>query len=124
MTAYERGRATLTREDEVWVLTLTGEHDVATAPELEHEMEQIEASGTSVVIDLTEASFIDSQVIAWLLRWSKRAASSTHLRLAVATGGDGSIAKRLIDLVGIADHLPCHRAKAEAVAHLSSMAPA
>jgi anti-anti-sigma factor len=120
MTAYEHGKARLTREDEIWVLALTGEHDLATAPELEREMKQVEASGTSVVIDLTEASFIDSQIISWLLRWSERAAVSSHLRLAVATGGDGSITKRLIDLVGIADKLPCHETRADAVATLGS----
>ena len=48
-------------EASLWVLRLVGEHDLSTAPLVEAAFEPIEASGTTVVVDLTETSFIDFQ---------------------------------------------------------------
>lgn len=120
MTTYEPGATTLTRTGEVWTLTLTGEHDLTTVESLDDDMEQIAASGTSVVIDLSPATFIDSQVIAWLLRWWKRSLDSTHLQLAVATGEGGTPATRLFELVDLADALSCYPTAAAALHHLQT----
>ena len=111
------GDTTWTRLEEGWLLTLTGEHDLTTARELEHQMQQVSASSAkaSVVIDLSKAAFIDYQVIAWLVRWSDHARRSGDLRVSVATG-EVSAARRLIDLVGSAGLVPCHATTAEAFA--------
>lgn len=78
MTTFEPGATTLRREGDVWTLSLTGEHDLTTVEGLDEDMERIAESGTRVVIDLSQAQFIDSRVIAWLLRWWKRSLESTH----------------------------------------------
>jgi anti-anti-sigma factor len=98
------------------MLTLTGEHDLTTVPELEHQMRQVCASSAhaSVLIDLNDVAFIDCQVIGWLVRWCEHGRRSTSLRLCVATG-DASVAQRLIDLLGLDRLAPCRTSKAEAV---------
>lgn len=108
MTTYEPGAATLTYQGAIWMLAVTGEHDLTTTKQLDEEMQQVAASGTSVVIDLSQATFIDSQVIAWLVRWWKRSAESTHLHLAIATGEEPSPVTRLLDLFDLTDTLPCY----------------
>ncbi len=120
MTAQEPGRTSLTRNGAIWVLALTGEHDITTRERLDEEMERIAASGTSVVIDLSRATFIDSQVIAWLVRWWERSRESTHLHVAIATGDGESPATRLLDLVGLADTLPCYSNAPGALRHLNA----
>jgi hypothetical protein len=59
----------------------------------------------SVLIDLTDAAFIDCQVIGWLVRWCEHGRRSANFRVCVATG-DASVAKRLIDLLGLAELAP------------------
>jgi anti-anti-sigma factor len=118
MNPTEYGATTLTNQDGTWVLTLEGEHDLTTVPRLEHQMEQVCSSGTSVVVDLTRATFIDCRVVGWLLRWSERARRIEHLHLAVAIGQDGSFAKRVIDLLNATEAIPCRATKAQALVSL------
>ena len=118
MNREEHGTTKLASQDGTWVLTLEGEHDLTTVPRLEHQMEQVCASGTSVVIDLTRVTFIDCQVVRWLLRWSERARRIGHLDLAVAIGADGSCAKRLIDLLNATETIPCQTTMTEALVSL------
>jgi anti-anti-sigma factor len=102
------------------VFTLNGEHDISTAPDLERTLAEVAASGTSIVIDLSEAAFIDSQVVGWLVRWSQRAADRPNLHVAISIGTDGAFAKRVIDLLGLTARLPCHPSKTDAVRHLAA----
>lgn len=53
--------------DSLWVLELAGEHDLSTAPRIAAAFDRITETGTTVVVDLSEASFIDSTVIRTLL---------------------------------------------------------
>lgn len=120
MTTHDPGTTMLTRDGQIWMLTLTGDHDLTTTRGLDEEMERIAASGTSVVIDLSGATFIDSQVIAWLVRWWRRSLESTHLHLAISTGEAASPVTRLFDLVKLADTLPCHSTREAALHHLGA----
>jgi anti-anti-sigma factor len=102
---------------DTWVLTLSGEHDLATVPELNGHMEDALRSDAPVVIDLTAATFLDCQVIGWLARWSQRAAERDQVQPAVVVGADGSAAARLFDVLDIAESIPitCVATKAEAL---------
>ena len=51
----------------VWVLTLHGEHDVSTEPSLAEELERVAAAGGPVVVDLSDAQFIDSSILRVLV---------------------------------------------------------
>jgi anti-sigma B factor antagonist len=76
----------------VAVLTLSGEHDLSTAPELG---EALARPGACVVVDLSATSFIDSSVLAALL-----AASRSADALSVVAP-DGGFCRRVIRLTGI-----------------------
>jgi anti-sigma B factor antagonist len=54
--------------DDAYIVSLGGEIDLYTAPQLEHALQQLMASGARrVVIDLGGAAFIDSTVLGVLL---------------------------------------------------------
>jgi anti-sigma B factor antagonist len=61
------------RIDDVLVETVTGESDVATAPELRERLLTQEADGVlPIVVDLTGVSFIDSTDLGRLVRAYRR----------------------------------------------------
>ncbi len=56
-----------------FVVSVRGEADMHTAPELEQELlEVLELGGSSVVVDLAEVGFVDSTVLGLLLRYQPR----------------------------------------------------
>jgi anti-anti-sigma factor len=98
------------------MLTLTGEHDLTTAPELEHQLQQVcdSSAHACVLIDLSDAAFIDCQVMGWLARWCEHGRRSANFRVCVATG-NASVAKRLIDLLDLDEIAPCRAGRSEAL---------
>jgi anti-anti-sigma factor len=63
----------LTHRDGCSQLSLAGELDMATMAELDRASAGLPLSGGgTTVVDLARASFVDSSVIAWLLRLSRR----------------------------------------------------
>jgi anti-anti-sigma factor len=80
----------------LWVLALTGEHDLVTADTLAAAFSRIEQSGTTVVLDLSEATFIDSTTLGAILNADRR---GENLLLVAPNGGP---ARRLLDLVNVA----------------------
>jgi anti-sigma B factor antagonist len=82
----------------VWVLTMHGEHDVSTEPSLAEELERVTAAGGPVVIDLSDAEFIDSTILGALVSAAGRSgddevavvapAGREPLRLVRLTGAD------------------------------------
>ena len=101
-----------------FVITLTGEADLHTAPELDRALQGVIAlGGTSVAVDLGDVSFVDSTALGVLLRHQPRFTSRGGdlvlvtqdrrvLRTFEITGLDRifSIEKRLAD--GVAAILP------------------
>jgi anti-anti-sigma factor len=73
------------------VITLRGEHDIATAPMLEEAI--LDAHGVGpVIIDLTDAAFIDSVIITLIVRQSNPDDhASAWCRLAVVTPPEGFV---------------------------------
>lgn len=60
-------------EDGTAVLTVAGEADLYTAPELKEELlGVIEAGASNVIVDLTDASFVDSTTLGVLISAVKR----------------------------------------------------
>ena len=56
-----------------FVVSVSGEVDLHTAPEMERELvEVLQLGGNSVVVDLAEVGFIDSTVLGLLLRYKPR----------------------------------------------------
>lgn len=96
--------------DSLWVLKLAGEHDLSTAPAIEAALERIAESGTTVVADFSEASFIDSTVIRTLLRSVERGENL----LLVVQPKPGAVS-RALELTGMSTLLPVFGTRAEAL---------
>lgn len=59
--------------ENAFIVTLTGEADLHTAPELERALQGTVGLGaTAVAVDLAEVSFVDSTTLGVLLRYQKR----------------------------------------------------
>jgi anti-anti-sigma regulatory factor len=105
----------------VWVVSLHGPHAQATIARLDAEIERVVATGTTIVLDLTDLTFIDGHLVAAILRWANRAQLSDHEALAVVAGEAPSVAGRGFNIVlGSSARLPCFATKDEALAALSA----
>jgi anti-anti-sigma factor len=87
------------------VVRLEGGHDVSSAVSLARELEEVFESGADVIIDLSDAEFIDSSILGVLVNAHRVAESSAHVGL-VVVAPPGSPAAKLFDLVGAGDFIP------------------
>jgi anti-anti-sigma regulatory factor len=92
----------------LWVLNLVGEHDLLHGTAYRPAFRPIHASGTTVV-DLSEASFVDSTVVNSL---TQRARDSETLLLVAPKN---SAVRRTLDLVGITNLLSTFETREEAL---------
>jgi len=86
----------------VWLLSLHGEHDIATQPSLREQLGHVRAAGGPIVVDLSGAGFVDSTIIGALLDGADDGSAVS------VVAPPGSAARRLADLVRLADALPVH----------------
>src|SRR5205085_9295160 len=68
---------------DLWVVALVGEHDLSTADVIKERLTDVHSQGTRVILDLSQASFVDTSVIAVIVRERERAASSEEDALVV-----------------------------------------
>ncbi len=86
------------------LVTLRGEHDVSTAPRIRDAAAV--SDGLPLVIDLTEATFLDSSVLGVLLGASEASAQASR-PFHVVLGDHGAPAvRRVLDLSGFDQVLP------------------
>jgi anti-anti-sigma factor len=88
----------------VWVLSLHGEHDLATEPSLREQLHHVRVARGPIVVDLSPTTFVDSTIIGTLLEPG-----------VFAVAPPGSAARRLADLVRLGDALPVHDDLAAAI---------
>src|SRR6266536_2911658 len=89
------------RDPPVGVVTLIGEHDAFSATRLENELAVLLDDGTGVVVDLRDASFIDSQTLSVLLS-ARRQAEEADLGFTLVLSNDAyTQVHRLLDLTGL-----------------------
>ena len=89
------------------VLTLTGEHDLSTAPELRSNLDRLIADGGAIVVDLSPATFIDSSILGVILDARTRASEAgISFELAHEDGAD--TVGRVLEITGLRDELPVH----------------
>lgn len=81
----------------LWIVELTGEHDVSTATDVDMILTQAVASGDPIVVDLEHATFADSSILSVILTAEHRAGPR---KLAVVVPNDGEV-NRLFGLVDV-----------------------
>jgi len=108
------GELALERNDSgLAVLTISGEHDLSTAPSLRRRIDNLLEDGTSTVIDLSSATFIDSSILGAILEGRRRAAEA-GLGFAVVHCDGAEAVDRVLEVTGLRTELPVHAQREEA----------
>jgi anti-anti-sigma factor len=93
-------------EGDRWVVALRGEHDIATADQLAERFDEIFAEGTKIVVDLTDADFIDSSTVRVILQ-AYRYAEATHGdKVVLVVPPANATLQRLLEVSGLGRILP------------------
>jgi anti-sigma B factor antagonist len=107
-----RGTLDVHRDGDTLILALRGEHDIDTAPELRAELEDALAAGTAIVVDLSQAEFIDSTVLGAIIYGHERRQA---FGLVVPLGCPSH---RLCEMVELGGIVPIYDSVPDAVADL------
>jgi anti-sigma B factor antagonist len=109
------GELALERNDSgVAVLTISGEHDLSTAPNLRRRLDGLLDEGVATVLDLSPATFIDSSILGVILDGRRRAAEA-NIGFAVARSNGSDAVDRVLEVTGLRAELPVHARREEAV---------
>jgi len=108
--------------DDAYVISLAGEVDLYTAPEFKQQLLEVIAQGAmSVVVDLTDTTFIDSTTLGVLVGGVKRLRTNDGQLSLVCS--DRNIAK-IFEITGLDRVFTIHSTRDEAVGALGGGAPA
>jgi anti-anti-sigma factor len=106
-------------EGDRWVVALRGEHDIATADRLAERFEEIFAEGTKIVVDLSEAEFIDSSTVRVILQ-AYRYAEATHGdKVVLVVPPANATLQRLLEVSGLGRILPVFQDRQQALSALA-----
>jgi anti-anti-sigma factor len=109
--AFHRPPTRVVEEDAgVAVITLLGEHDLASAAELEHTIASVSEGNQGIVVDLTATDFIDSTILHALVQAHRSLGDRFALEVATTTH-----VRRLLEVTGLEEVLPCAPTREEAV---------
>jgi anti-sigma B factor antagonist len=99
---------------EQWVVDVVGEHDLSTVDDLREWLDAIFATGTSVVVDLSAASFIDASIVSELVRAQRHADRGEDEQLAVVVPAGGFVA-RMFEMLGLDVVMSVFESRADAL---------
>ena len=106
-------------DDAVAVLTLLGEHDLATADVLRARLATTIKEHSAVVIDLSRSDFIDSSTLN-ALAYAANHASDVGCPLVLQVG-PGDVVRRVLELTGMLDLIPHAESREDALAAVREM---
>ena len=101
----------------VAVVSLLGEHDMATANDVRTTLSSLLRKGASVVIDLTETDFVDCRIMH-VLEDSQRLASQHGTRVSIQSA-TRSIVRRVIRFIDTGEAWPVYDTRADAIRAIS-----
>jgi anti-anti-sigma factor len=106
-------------EQGVRTISVRGELDLSTAPELEGPLDQaLENDEGSLLIDLSQCEFIDSTGIALIVRaWQRLDGGENGRALVICSQNDQ--VRRVLEITGLELSIPVHTTRDEAVAALA-----
>jgi anti-sigma B factor antagonist len=102
-------------DGDVRIVVVRGEHDISTAPALREQLDELRAGGGPVVVDLSEAEFIDSAVLGVLIAAYDQSAAAGIEVAFVVSPESGHTVRRIVDLLGVRSILPIADTRAGAV---------
>ena len=108
--------------DDLVVIALEGDVDLTTAPAVAARMREGLRLRRHVVVDLTDATFIDSSAIHMLFQ-ARAAAERMGVVAVLQLGGAASAVERAITIVGLRDVFPCADDREAAIATVRALAP-
>jgi anti-sigma B factor antagonist len=112
------GEIALERKEELAVVTISGEHDLSTAPSLRRRLDGLLDERVATVVDLSPATFIDSSILGVILD-SRRRAADARIGFAVARSEGAEAVDRVLEVTGLRSELPVHARREEAVEAVS-----
>jgi anti-sigma B factor antagonist len=113
------GELALERNDAgLAVVTISGEHDLSTAPNLRRRLDSLLDENTATVVDLSPATFIDSSILGVILDARRRAAEA-NLGFAVVHANGADAVDRVLEVTGLRAELPVHTRREEAFTEAS-----
>ena len=95
------------RDSGIVIVSLTGEHDLTTAPVLRERLETALADSRGCLIDLSSAEFIDSSIIGVVLE-IRRHAEEAGIGFAAALEDGEPAVRRVLEVTGLDSNLPVH----------------
>ena len=101
-------------DDGLSVLTISGEHDLSTAPELRRRLDELLEEGQATVVDLSSATFIDSSILGVVLD-ARRRAFDAGVGFSVVHSNGADAVDRILEVTGLRGELPVHARREEAV---------
>jgi ABC-type transporter Mla MlaB component len=113
-----RGTVTVTPYDAdgTWLVTLHGDHDLSTRAALAAQTHAVWPVCRVAIIDLSDAGFVDSGLIRWLLDVERELEAAGAATLSVVEGVPGSVANRIFGLLRMPHVLACYPTREEALA--------
>ncbi len=105
-----------------WRITFTGEHDISTVPAIRQALDEVFGYGTNILLDFSEATFIDSSVLSQLVKAQRRADANADERLVLAVP-PASPPALVIDLTGMREVLRIYDSRDEAAEALVAQSP-
>ncbi|MGA8217969.1 MAG: STAS domain-containing protein [Solirubrobacterales bacterium] len=114
------GELAVERNDEGFaVLTISGEHDLSTAPNLRRRLDSLLDDATPAIIDLSPATFIDSSILGVILD-GRRRATDLGIGFEVVHSNGADAVDRVLEVTGLRAELPVHARREEAFTGVSS----
>jgi anti-anti-sigma factor len=102
------------------VVSVRGELDLGTAPDLEGPLEEAVGSEEPLLIDLSECEFIDSTGIAMIVRaWQRLANGDAASEQVVICSGSEQV-RRMLGVTGLEVSIPVHESREAALETLRS----
>lgn len=97
--------------ESAWLVALAGEHDLSTAPEVRRAIDAAARPGSTVILDLSATTFIDSSVIGEIV-------DGVRDGELVVVAVPGTEPRRVLDIVGAGTVVTLVDDREGALAHL------
>jgi anti-anti-sigma factor len=106
-------------ENGVRTISVCGELDLSTAPDLQGPLDEALAEDGSLLLDLSECEFIDSTGIALIVRAWQHLDTGGNGRALVLCNPNEQV-RRVLEITGLELSIPIHPTRDEALAAIGS----